>query len=155
MTDSNVLFDSIRGEDCSKIEIDGIMAGDNNSYPQVGVEYRWKICNYNEEGTTIRFSDTQNSSFMLKQNTDTIITEVMFNSSTPDLDPGKCETLIEATKLDTKFSKRFMSAQLSSPPYVNGVRATGANCYAYAFNPVEVTYGQCNVEVCIIRLSCI
>jgi len=120
----------------------------------VKVEYRWKLCNYNEKNTTITFADTQNSYFRLWNNKETNITEQKFNSSTPDLASGQCVTLNETQVLDTRYSHHYMAAQLSSPPYVNGEHAEGTNCYAYAFNPVEVTYGQCNVEVCIIRLSC-
>ena len=124
-----------------------------NGYPKIDVEYTWKLCNYNEENTTIKFSDNQISYFELK-NKDTNITRQDFNSSTPDLVSGNCTELIQERALDTKYSHHYMSAQLSSPPYVNGVRPTDSNCYAYAYNPIEVTYGKCNVTVCIIRLSC-
>lgn len=153
VTDKDPLFDTIRGGDCSKIEIDGIKAGNNNSYPLVDVEYSWKLCNYNGANTKIQFSDTQNSYFKLWLKKETTITEKNFTSLTKDLDSGECVSLTEAKALDTKYSHHYMAAQLSSPPFVNGEHAKGANCYAYAFNPVEVTYGQCNVEVCIIRLS--
>jgi hypothetical protein len=105
--------------------------------------------------TKIKFSDTQSSYFKLWVDKETsTITEKNFTSLTPDLDSGECVSLTEAKALDTRISHHYMAAQLSSPPYVNGEHAEGPNCYAYAFNPVEVTYGQCNVEVCIIRLSC-
>jgi len=130
--------------------------GDLDRYPTVQVEYRWKLCNYNEENTTIKFADAQNSYFKLWIDKEKHIIEKNFTSSTKDLDSGECVSLNETQVLDTRYSHHYMAAQLSSPPYVNGAHAEGTNCYAYAFNPFEVTYGQCNVKVCSMyyQISC-
>lgn len=79
------------------------------------------------------------------------------NFTTPvvlEATPGNnCIQRTQTMDLDTAVPMRWMASQLSGPPFKNGKLLNDDKpqpyCYAYAFTPVEVQYGDCNVEVSI------
>lgn len=130
------------------IEIDGILAAEKNDYPKIEVEYRWKVCNFNDE-LTIKFNDNaQNSFFDLKNNKEKSSGFKKEIADTVQLKPSQCESFNMTDTIDTSISSHFISAQLSARPFINNEKLPSpSNCYAYAYTPIDIIYGQCNMTV--------
>jgi len=151
VTDTRDAYKSVKGKDCIFLEVNGTKAADDNEYPQINVRYDWKICNYNEGNSKVKLQDSKPSYFKLwrskpgKKNKKTLFSKV-FNETTvlkASAPAGaNCQTHEENVLLDTKFGYHFLSAQLQGPTAVKD-----EFCYAYAFNPISVKYGSCDVRV--------
>lgn len=172
VVDNRTEYQDIYGTDCNNIKINGLLAYQTDSYPQVKVEYSWEICNYNDNNITVRAKaadddqDTIQTHFRLWQNrkrNGPSGREVLFEANFPPpmvLEAtfgNNCIRRTETMDLDTAVPMRWMASQLSGPPFQNGKLLNDDKpqpyCYAYAFTPVEVQYGDCNVEVRIVFLG--
>ena len=170
--DNRTEYQDIYGTDCNNIKINGLLAYQTASYPKVKVEYSWEICNYNDNNITIRAKapddgqDMIETYFRLWQNTKrngASGRDVLFEENFPPpvalqaTSGNNCIQRTQTMDLDTAVPMRWMASQLSGPPFKNGKLLNDDKpqpyCYAYAFTPVEVQYGDCNVEVRIVCLG--
>ena len=146
------------------LEVDGRIAGDTGIYPQVKVQYSWKLCNYNKEKITLL--DSPKLSYFQLWNGKTIkddkyIVRQIFDDSTTliggvqkafDDSTGlaafeegeNCVSLTHIDTLDTSVATQFMSAQMQGLPDIkDNVNGDFPFCYAYAYNPISIKYGDC------------
>jgi len=144
-------YSDFKGKDCSLLEVDGALAAVSGDYPKIKVRYDWKICNGSEGTSKVNLENTHPSYFRLwgprpgDKNEKEVLLNIVFDTTVLTKTKGKkakCETHSQISTLDTKVATRYMSAQIQGTTAV-----TGEYCYAYAFNPVGVKYGSCDVSV--------
>jgi len=143
-------YSAFKGKDCSLLEVNGTLAGESNVYPQIEVKYDWKICNDNEGASEVTLKSP--SYFKLwrykpgkKDKKETLLKKVFPKTDVLEKQAGagaKCKTMSRIETLDTSFLTTFMSAQMQGPTTVKG-----EFCYAYAYNPISVRYGTCDMRV--------
>jgi len=148
--DDRVEYSAFKGGDCSLLEVNGTLAGESNVYPQIDVKYDWKICNDNEGASEVTLKNP--SYFKLwrykpgkKAKKETLLETVFADTAALKKKAGagaKCKTMSRNETLDTSFLTTFVSAQMQGPTTVKG-----DFCYAYAFNPISVRYGNCDMSV--------
>jgi len=141
------------------LEVDGKKAGDTGIYPQVNVQYRWKVCNFDgfvQDYAVQLLDDPRQSYFKLwnSQNKDLFQEKLDSSMALKSVESGEnCEFKIQNGILDTSISNWFISAQLEGYPTIKGERPDDLPyCYAYAFTPIRVIYGPCTMSVSL--LSC-
>jgi len=139
--DESDAYSSVRGRDCSLLEVNGTLAAEMGEYPKIEVRYDWKICNFNEADSKVEL--TKPSYFKLWRQGDAADLFYKVIDNTTVLTASECESHRRKTTLDTSVAKHFMSAQMQGPTAVQG-----EFCYAYAFNPITVKYDTpCDMSV--------
>jgi len=139
------------------MEINGTIAGDSGIYPKIQVQHQWKMCNYNEDSNSVMFLNGLKSSYFRFWNNRNAVGESLvsqsFDSSTTPLAPynsdGNCISLTLDSEIDTSISNWYSSAQFEGHPSPDGQKRADGNpyCYAYAFNPIQIKYGDCDMSV--------
>ena len=146
--------------------INGTLAVDTNNFPQIDVQYKWKICNYdvNFPVKLLNGKDDKKNSYFKVWNKDTTpeqpLLSHLYGSSTTPLKPfnesgsgsdENCISLTENHTIDTESPDWFVSAQFEGHPYDGENRLEGTEkltyCYAYAFTPIRIEYEPCNMSV--------
>jgi len=150
--DARVEYSAFIGKDCSLLEVNGTLAGESNEYPQIDVKYDWKICNDNEGASEVTLKSSYFKLWKNKpgKNTKNNKNEILFEkkfAKTAVLKKkagagAKCKTMSRNGILDTSVLLTQMSAQMQGPTTVKG-----DFCYAYAYNPISVKYGNCDMSV--------
>jgi hypothetical protein len=141
--------------------INGTLAGDTNNYPQIDVQYKWKICNYDDSYSVNLLNDPKTSYFKVwNAKTKNFFNE--FYDSSTTLEPyesgsgsgsgpgsdGNCISRTINSTIDTAIPDWFVSAKFEGHPPFDGVRPESLPyCYAYAFNPIKLSYGPCTMSV--------
>jgi hypothetical protein len=133
--------------------INGTLAVDTNNYPQIDVQYKWKICNFDENSSAKLLNDAKSSYFKLwnAQNNflKTLSSDITLEpyDSGPGSD-GNCVSLTRNDTIDTEIGNWYISTKFEGHPYVDENRVLGdPYCYAYAFNPIKLSYGPCTMSV--------
>ncbi len=145
--------------------INGTLAVDTNNFPQIDVQYKWKICNYdvNYPVKLLDGKDDKKNSYFKVWNKDTTpeqpLLSHLYGSSTTPLKPfnesgsgsgsdGNCISRTINSTIDTAIPDWFVSAKFEGHPPFDGVRPESLPyCYAYAFNPIKLSYGPCTMSV--------
>ena len=162
MIDEREEYNPYRNKTCNSLQIDGKKAGDTGIYPKVAVQYKWKICNYNEfspagEYTVKLLDEPRQSYFKLwnGQRKDAFLETLNSSVTLQPLGSDKnCISLTKNEVLDTSISIWFISAQFEGHPNIGGVKPEGFSyCYAYAFTPIRVLYAECSMSVSTKRNS--
>ena len=139
--------------------INGTLAGDTGIYPQIDVQYKWKICNFDDlpdNNYSLKLlSGDKSSSFRVWANktvdhfTETLSSDITlepYNSGSGS--DENCVSLTRNDTIDTEIGNWYISTKFEGHPYVDENRVLGdPYCYAYAFNPIRVSYGPCTMSV--------
>ena len=165
----------INGTDCNDIVIDGKEATLNDvaNYPKITVEYKLKICNYNDYdgASAIAFNDPvkekNRSGLRFWRNRSGKIREALIGKNNDEIDvtlnktytgtvdaitEGTCRKEVGSVLLDTTFAESYMQAKVEGRLLLpEEETVTNKYCYAYAFNPIKLRYdygdGECKFTV--------
>jgi hypothetical protein len=139
------------------MEINGTIAGDTGIYPKIKVQNQWKICNWNVDSNFVKFLNGKKESYFRfwnnRRKAENSLFSETFDGSTTPLAPynseGNCVSLTEDAVIDTSISNWYTSAQFEGHPSPDGQQRADGNpyCYAYAFNPIQIKYGDCDMSV--------
>ena len=152
--DEDSAYDDLRNKDCSSMAINGTLAGDTGVYPQIDVQYKWKMCNFNENSSTKLLSAKNKASYFKLWNAQNNFLKTL--SSDITLEPydsgpgsdGNCVSLTRNDTIDTEIGNWYTSTKFEGHPYNGEERVEGdPYCYAYAFNPIKLSYGPCTMSV--------